>query len=133
MDEIESQVAAAFETMLGRFSEQGHPPPYLLVLCSINGVVQACRYTANAKGELEPEWLVTSDSDANMAWPINALLIDANGEAQRGVLRGEGFRHGLAKRRPPKRARAGSLAIIDRLHNHARLLPERDGLAGPTL
>jgi hypothetical protein len=65
---------------LEHYQDQGRPLPYLLVACSINGVVTAARYSKGGNGLLT-EMLV--DAKEVMLLPLNMMLIDGGGEAAR--------------------------------------------------
>ena len=65
---------------LDHYQDQGRPLPYVLVACSINGVVMAARYSKGDNG-LITEMLV--DAKEFMLLPLNMMLIDGAGEAAR--------------------------------------------------
>jgi hypothetical protein len=76
LDELGNTIHEALE----HYQDQGRPLPYLLIACSINGVVMAARYS---KGEdrLLAEMLV--EAKDVMLLPLNMMLIDGEGEAAR--------------------------------------------------
>jgi hypothetical protein len=88
------------ETLVGFLNEifteienRAMPLPWLLAVVAINGSVLALRITQRSRGEgLESEILAENYVDRMMAIPINAMIVDAKGEAVRVVITGKGLR-----------------------------------------
>ena len=76
-------VSNFYSAALDACVQRGMPLPYIVVAASIDGIVMATRFKEVGG---EPEVLVDMPQGTTFKLPINAMIIDATGEAARVVL-----------------------------------------------
>jgi hypothetical protein len=92
MSEDEKAITSAITNALDRATKSGMVLPFILVAVGTNGAIIAVRYTLNEDyGTLDAEPLMQTATSA-MGLPINIMIVDANGEAARLVVRPDGSR-----------------------------------------